>query len=124
MAAFGQVQEFRPESESFAVYVESVQLFFTANDIPGRKKTPVFLSVVGGSTYGMLRNLVAPASPKDKSFEEIVEVLKAHFEPKPIVIVERYHFHQREQAPGESVTVYVAELSRLASTCAFDKYLD
>ena len=49
MATFGQIQEFRPESESFAAYVERVQLFFTANDIPDEKKTAVFLSVVGGS---------------------------------------------------------------------------
>ena len=69
--------------------------------------------------YGLLRNLVAPASPKDKSFDEIVGVLKAHFEPKPIVIPERYRFHHRDQASGKSVTAYMAELRRLASTCAF-----
>ena len=66
------------------------------------------------STYGLLRNLVAPASPKDKSFKEIVKVLKALFEPKPILIVKRYRFHRREQAPGEYMTAYVAELHHLA----------
>ena len=44
----GQIQEFHPDSESFAVYVERVELFFTTNDIPAEKKVPVFLSVVGG----------------------------------------------------------------------------
>ena len=47
----GQIQEFCPDSESFAAYVERVELFFTANDIPVEKKVPVFLSVFGGTTY-------------------------------------------------------------------------
>ena len=106
------------------MYVECAQLFFTVNDIPDRKNTHVLLSVVGGSTYWLLCNLVVPARPKDKSFTEIVEVLKAHFEPKPIVVAEWYRFHRREQAPGESVTEYAVELCRLVSTCAFDEYLD
>ena len=75
------------ESESFAVYMERAETFFTANDIPDRKKTPVFLSVIRGSTHGLLCNLVVLTSPKDKSFEEIVEVLKAHFEPKSIILL-------------------------------------
>ena len=103
--------------------MERAQLFFTANDIPDRK-TPVFLRVVGGSTYGLLRNLVAPANLKDKSFEEIVKVFKAHFEAKLIIIAERYRFHRREQAPDESVTAYLAKLHHLAATCTFDDYLD
>ena len=98
--------------------------FFTVNDIPDGKKTAVFLSVVGSSMYGLLHNLVAPASPKDKSFDEIFGMLKAHFEPKLIVIVQRYRFHRREQALGKSVTADVAELCCLASTCAFGEYLD
>ena len=70
--------------------MERVELFFTANNIPAEKKVPVFLSIVGGTTYGLLRNLLAPANPKDKSFKEIVDMLKAYFEPKPLVIAERF----------------------------------
>ena len=84
-----------------------------------RIKVPVLLSAVGGTTYGLLRNLLAPTSPKDKSFNEIVKVLKAHFEPKPVVIAERFHFHRRDQAPAETVAVYVTELRCLATTCDF-----
>ena len=124
MTTVGQLHEFCPESESLTAYVERVELFFTANDIAAQKKVPVFLSAVGGTTYGLLRNLLAPTSPKDKSFDEIVKVLKAHFEPKPVVIAERFHFHRRDQAPAETVAVYVAELRRLATTCDFGDYLD
>ena len=88
------------------------------------RRRRLFLSVVRGSTYGFLHNLVVLASPKNKSFEEIIEVLKAHFEPKSIVIIERYRFQQEEQAPGESVTAYMVELCCLASTSTFGEYFD
>ena len=61
------------------------------NDIPAEKKVPIFLSVVGGTTYGLLHNLLAPASLKDKLFKDIVDTLKAHFKPKLLVIAERFH---------------------------------
>ena len=59
--------------------------------------------------YGLLRNLLVPASPKDKLFKEIVDTLKAHFKPKPLVIAERFHFHRQNQNSGESVAMYVAD---------------
>ena len=106
----GQIQQFHPDSESFAAYVERVEHFLMANDIPAEKEVPIFLSVVGGTTYQLLHNLLVPASPKDKSFKEIVDTLKVHFEPKPLVIAEKFHFHCRNQNSEESVAMYVAEL--------------
>ena len=70
-STIGQIQEFCPDSETFAAYVEQVEVFFTANDIPEENKVPIFLSVVGGTTYRLLRKLLVPASPKDKSFKEL-----------------------------------------------------
>ena len=53
-----------------------------------------------------------------------MDVLKKHYEPKPLIIAERYTFNQRNQRSGESVAEYVAELRRLASTCKFGTFLD
>ena len=52
-----------------------------------------------------------------------MDVLKAHFEPKHIVIAERFHFHRRAQAKGESISDYLAELRRLSTHCEFGAYL-
>ena len=57
--------------------------------IPADKKVPVFLNAVGGTTYGILRNLLAPANRMDKSFEEQNCL---NFDPKPLIV---YHFHKR-----------------------------
>ena len=48
-------------------------------------------------------------------------MLQKHFETKPMVIVQRFHFHRRSQAPGESVAEYVAELCRLAMHYKFEE---
>ena len=53
-----------------------------------------------------------------------MDVLKAHFEPKHIVIAERFHFHRRAQAEGELISDYLAELCRLSTHCEFGAYLE
>lgn len=93
MAQIGRLDEYKPENESWSAYIErSIELFKIANDVDDTKQVATLLSAVGASTYGLLRNLVQPAKPKDKTFEEIVNILKAHFEPKPLIIAERFQF--------------------------------
>ena len=62
--------------------------------------------------------------PKDKSFVQLVAVLKQYFEPKPVIIVQCFHFHYQIQEPGESVADHIAELCWLAVPCKFEGYLD
>ena len=108
----GRIQEYSPENELFSSYTERVELFFAANDVADDKKV---------ATYSLIRNLVAPDRPQDKPYNELVDALKAHFEPKPIVIAERFHFHRRV---GESISEYIAELRRLSTHCQFGTYLE
>ena len=88
------------------------------------KQVAVLLTAIGGETYALLRSLLAPVKPKDTSFEELSQVLQRHFEPKPLIIAERFHFHRRNQAAGETIAEYVAELRRLAAHCDFGDYLE
>lgn len=121
---FGSVQEYNQENELFSAYLERVNLFFAANSVADDKRVPIFLTVVGSKTYSLLRNLVTPSLPQDKSFADLVEVLKSHFEPKPLVIAERFHFHKRSQALGESLANYMAELRKLSTHCEFGDHLN
>lgn len=84
----------------------------------------VFLSVVGGKTYSLLRDLLAPAKPQNQTQIELFEALKRHYEPKPLIIAERFSFHKRNQGPTESIAEYTAELRRLAQNCEFGEYLN
>ena len=115
MAAFGELKHFEPEVEKISSYLERVDLYFTANQIADERKVAVFLSVIGAKTYSLLRDLVSPASPKDKSLEHLADVLKKHFEPKPLIIAERFTFYRRNQSTSELILEYVAELRRLTT---------
>ena len=98
--------------------------FFLANGIENAdKKRAVFLSVVGPATYKTLRNLVSPAKPGDKTYDELVEVLAKHYKSTPSEIVEHFKFHSRFRKAGESVATFVAELRCLSEFCNFGESL-
>ena len=96
----GQLVEFDPVNGSVSAYIEQVELFFEANEIRDAKKVPVFLSAIGGKTYTLLRNLLAPSLPKENLFGILVQALKDHFESRPLVITERFQFHRRDLFSG------------------------
>ena len=121
---YGQLKEFEPETENISTYLERVHLYFEANAIAEDKKASVLLTVIGAKNYSIIRSLVAPTLPKDKTYDELVTVLKNHFQPKPLIIAERFRFYKRSQAAGESVQDFEADLRRLAITCEFGDFLD
>ena len=121
---YGHLQEFDAENESVTAYLERAELYFQANDVADEKQVAVLLSNIGAKTYGLLRNLVAPKAPKEKTIEEITSLLTSHFEPTPSVIAERYRFHRRDQASGESIADYVAELRKLTTHSKFEETKD
>ena len=68
------------------------QMYIMANSILDEKRS-LLLTVVGQKMYGLLWSLIAPALSQEKSFAELVEKLKVHFSPKPIVIAELFQFY-------------------------------
>lgn len=88
------------------------------------RKTNRLLSNIEAKTYGLLQSLVAPKATKEKTLDEIKKLLKSHFEPTPSVIAECYRFHRRDQAAGETIADYVAELRKLTTHCKFEDTKD
>ena len=124
-AVFGQVNPFDGEKEEWPQYVERLDCFFVANGITEAvKKRAILLTVVGPATYKLLRNLVAPAKPDEKTYKELVEVVKEHQNPKPAEIVQRFKFNSRARQPGESVSTFVSQLRSLAEFCNYGALLD
>ena len=79
----------------------------------------MFLSIIGPTTYKLLSSMIAPDKPGEKSYEDLVKVLKEHHNPTPSEIVQRYKFHTRIRKPEESTTQFVVELRALAQYCNF-----
>ena len=115
----GSIGEFDSSVEDWTSYTERLQQYFAANDVADGKQRAVLLSVCGCQTYQLVKNLLAPERPADKTFQEIVLLMKNHYQPKPSIIVERFNFHSRYRKQGESVATFVAELKRLSEHCGF-----
>ena len=126
-STIGRLEPFDPGNELIVVYLERMQLFFEANEIKAEKQVPVFLTIIGRENYVLLRNLTAPEKPSQKSLSDLKEILKKHFEPKPQTVgtvASRFQFHQRQQQPGETAAMFLAELRKMAVPCEFGNALD
>ena len=121
---YGSVGEYQTGNEPSSSYLERAKLPFVANEVPEATKVPIFLIVLGSKTYSVLRTFVTPTLPQDKSFEDLVSVLKQLFNPKPLVIAERFQFHQHAQNIGESTEEYVAEFRRFTIHCQYGTHLE
>ena len=121
---YGSLTEFQPDSDDVKAYLERVELYFAANKVDADLQVPIFLSSVGARTYSLLSDLLAPAAPKTKSFKELADTLCKHYEPKRAVISQRFHFHKRDQAVGESLASFDAAIRKLATHCHFGDKLE
>ena len=78
----------------------------------------------GPATFKLIRSLIAPDKPSDKSFEQIVKAVSDHLCPKPSSILLRFYFNSCVQKESESIAQFVAELRRLAVHCEFEGTLE
>ena len=111
------LEKFDSKVESIGAYLERVENYFLANDVQEDWKVAVFLNTTGRDTYSLLRNLLAPKKLSEQTLKTLTDTLKKHFEPQKVVIAEHFHFYQRNQLAGESISVYVAALRKLATHC-------
>ena len=120
----GTISEFDNSDEDWRSYTERLEHYFVANESDSAEKRKVILlSCCGPQTYQLVKNLLAPEKPSDKTYTEIVGLVGGHLNPKPSIIVQRFIFHSRGRRESESVASYVTELRRLSEHCGFGETL-
>jgi hypothetical protein len=128
VALLGKIDTFDPELEEWPQYVERLDQFFEANDLTGdgkaTKRRATFLTVIGSRPYKLLRSLISPAKPSDKTYDELVKKLTEHYSPTPSEVMQRFRFNSRSRKTEESVAAYMADLRRLAEHCNYGDTLD
>ena len=95
-ATNGSVVAFDPQVEDWTCHTKRLQNDFVANKIgteATEQRRAILLSVCGPTTYQLIRNLVQPDAPTDKSYADLVKLVKKHLSPKPSSIVARKQFH-------------------------------
>ena len=82
-------------------YTDRLKQYFMANkmdtDEDAERRRTVLLTLCGAPTYNLIKDLLAPAKPSDKSYEELVNLVKRHYHPKPGKIVSRYKFYSHHR---------------------------
>ena len=118
-AHIGRTEEFDSASDDWTSYLERFEHYLKANKVSNDARRDALLACIGKQTYALLRALIAPAKPGEKSYKELVASLTAHLAPKPLLIAERYRFHKRDQKEGETIREYVACLQKMTELCEF-----
>ncbi len=88
------------------------------------KQASVLLTLIGPKVYAVVAGLLAPIAPKNKTYQQLADVLGAHYDPKELVTAERFRFYRHTQKPTESMTEFMAALRKLSSTCDFGGFLE
>ena len=106
MTSLGKIEEFNPTSTNIARYLERIEQYFEANDVPAdtaevNKRRAILISAIGARTYDVLSDHCSPDSPSTKTYTQLAAILKDHYAPKKLVIAERYRFHNCVQKEGE-----------------------
>ncbi|GFY35277.1 polyprotein [Trichonephila clavipes] len=109
--------------EDWSSYVERLKSYFVVNGIEDKMKVPAILSLMGATTYKLLKNLATPNIPSELTYQDIVKLLSEHLNPKPLEMTERFRFYKRKQFDGESIANYCAELQKLSIHCNFGNNL-
>lgn len=117
-------EPFNPSTSTFDRWLERLQIAFRINRIAEDDKRDHLLHYMGGATYDVLCNKLQNAAPHTKSFDEIVSLLKSHFSPAPLEILENFKFTSRKQLEHEPLSTYLMDLEKLAQTCDFGPYLE
>ena len=125
-AMAGRAPEFDADVECFGAYTRRLNQYFVAQDIGSdqeAKKRAVLLCAIGAKTFGLLEDLIAPATVRQKTYDQLVSVLQSPHpdksEPDKSEIVARFRFHSCFRNDGETVANFLARLRKLAKDCSF-----
>ena len=120
----GELPIFYAGSSDWQVYVERLEQFFEVNDIAEDKKKALLLTSVGEDTYKTLRDVCHPLLPKNKTFEELIELLNKQYVVRTSVFRERVKFYTARQYATESISNWFVRIKKLSVDCKLGNKFD
>ncbi|XP_059047717.1 uncharacterized protein K02A2.6-like [Achroia grisella] len=112
------------EGDDINCFLERMEQHFTANDIDKVKQLPTLLISLHQDVYKILKSMVHPSLPKEKSYKEIEEALKLRFQPRVSHFRKRIRFYSLRQAEGESASKWFTRVKEAATECNFEKNIE
>ena len=97
MSQVGKLEEFDVTTCEVDTYIERLDCYFVANNIPDTAKVSTFISLAGPKTYKLLKSLVSPDKVSNKMVDELKQILKTHVQPMESLMSRRAKFYSRKQ---------------------------
>lgn len=87
MALKFTLEIFDKRSANFSRWIDRLNCQFKLNKTPDSNRLFTLYSIMGQETYEILCDKLEPVKPADstQTYEEIVQILKEHFNPIPII---------------------------------------
>lgn len=79
------------------IYLERMDHLFQCNKTAEVDKVNLFVTLIGGEAYKILRDLVSPAKISSKTYDELKEAVRKCMAPKKLIIAETYKFYNCQQ---------------------------
>lgn len=112
------------EGEDVNCFLERLEQYFTANNVPENKQVATLLILVSENVYKIVKNLCHPQLPKEKTFKEIENALRLRFQPRISHFRKRITFDKLTQLEGELVSKWYARVRETASDCNFGSLVE
>lgn len=124
MALIGNTPEFNIHKGDWILYTEILEQFFEINSIEEHKKCAYLISVIGQDCYKILNEICYPELPKNKSYDELCDLLMKHFDKKNSVFLVRNKFYRASQYPTESIKMWFNRVKLLSKGCRFGGHIE
>lgn len=87
------------------------------------KKKYALIALLGPEAFELVADSCLPREPAEKTYKELVEIIKKQLMPTKLPIAARYEFYQLRQGV-EDVKTYVRKLQHASDSCAFGNQLN
>lgn len=124
MALIGEIPKFYSQEDDWQVFTERLEQFFEINDVAEDKKRAILITSISDDVYKLLRDVCHPVLPKNKTFDELCELLNKQFVVKTSVFRERVTFYSAKQMKNETISNWFARIKKLSVDCKFGDRFD
>lgn len=70
----GKVREFDIKNGNWCAYIDRLEMYFLANNIPNDVKLPTLIAIMVEQAYELLVTLASPKKPSSLTYIEAVEL--------------------------------------------------
>lgn len=113
MAANITLEKFDPNMMDVNVYLKQFQAYCDAYySVKAERRNSLFLANITHELFATLKDMLAPDTLQDQSFEGIQTLLKQHIGYHRNIMVERYRFHTLRQTELQSGADFLCILRR------------